>query len=56
MISLSIVRPYENFLVTEIGCGLAGYKPDQIAPLFAEAARLENVALPESFIKVLENQ
>lgn len=27
----------ENFQVTQIGCGLAGYKPEQIAPLFADA-------------------
>lgn len=32
-----------SFLVTAIGCGLAGYKPEQIAPLFAGAP--ENVFL-----------
>lgn len=37
------------FLVTEIGCGLAGYKPKNIAPLFKEAAHIENIHLPERF-------
>lgn len=37
------------FLVTEIGCGLAGYKPKDIAPLFEEAVDVENIYLPERF-------
>lgn len=37
------------FYVTEIGCGLAGYKPKDIAPLFAKAMKLENVCLPVRF-------
>ena len=31
------------FLVTEIGCGLAGFTPEQIAPMFKECYELENV-------------
>jgi hypothetical protein len=42
-----------TFLVTPIGCGLAGYTAKQIAPLFAEALKLPNVRLPESFLKAL---
>jgi len=38
-----------NFLVTEIGCGLAGYKAKDIAPLFKSVEGLENVYLPEKF-------
>jgi hypothetical protein len=38
-----------TFLVTEIGCGLAGYKPEQIAPVFRDAPN--NVVLPASFLK-----
>ncbi|MCI5680896.1 MAG: ADP-ribosylglycohydrolase family protein [Bacteroidales bacterium] len=41
------------FLVTPIGCGIAGYEPEDIAPMFAEALPLANVYLPQSFIKVL---
>lgn len=36
-----------EFLVTPIGCGLAGYKPKQIAPFFKGAS--ENVVLPDCF-------
>lgn len=43
----------QTFLVTPIGCGIAGYKPEDIAPMFAEALPLANVYLPQSFIKLL---
>lgn len=42
-------RPDLHFLVTEVGCGLAGYEPDEIAPLFREASALHNVSLPAKF-------
>ncbi|MCC6323780.1 MAG: hypothetical protein B6D44_09090 [Ignavibacteriales bacterium UTCHB2] len=42
-----------KFLVTEIGCGLAGLKPENIAPLFMEAIEVENIYLPESFYNIL---
>jgi len=38
-----------KFLVTEIGCGLAGYTPSQIAPLFNWAIGQDNVSLPSNF-------
>lgn len=37
------------FLVTEIGCGLAGYKPKDIAPLFKDAMNVDNIHLPAKF-------
>ena len=37
------------FLVTEIGCGLAGMKPKEIAPLFLKAIDIPNIHLPEKF-------
>jgi len=37
------------FLVTEIGCGLAGLKPKEIAPLFKDALNLPNIYLPSRF-------
>ena len=40
-------HPELKFLVTEIGCGIAGYTPEQVAPLFNNSP--ENVVLPESF-------
>jgi len=37
-----------------IGCGIAGFRDKEIAPLFSEAVALENVCLPESFAKVIK--
>ena len=44
-------HPELRFLVTEVGCGIAGYTPDQVAGFFREAP--ENVLLPESFTRAL---
>lgn len=46
-------HPELRFLVTRIGCGIAGYTVDQIAPLFKPCIHLENVALPSDFWEVL---
>ena len=42
-------HPELIFYVTRIGCGIAGFKDEQIAPLFAAARDLENVALPKGW-------
>lgn len=43
-----------RFLVTEIGCGIAGFKVEEIAPLFRAIENdIENVYLPESFYQIL---
>lgn len=42
-------NPNTIFLVTEIGCGLAGLKPKQIAPLFKDAVNIPNIYLPSRF-------
>ena len=39
------------FYVTRIGCGIAGFKDSDIAPLFKDAMDVRNICLPESFIK-----
>ena len=36
-------HPEMTFLVTEIGCGIAGFTPQEIAPLFAKATTTENI-------------
>ncbi len=41
------------FLVTEIGCGLAGYSPKDIAPLFKGCIEIENIKLPKRFWNVI---
>lgn len=43
-----------DFLVTEIGCGIAGFVPADIAPLFVEALDVQNIYLPQRFLDVLE--
>lgn len=61
-LSVSEIKPYVDdfiewgkhhsgniFLVTEIGCGLAGYKPKDIAPLFESAIDISNIHLPARF-------
>jgi hypothetical protein len=42
-----------TFFVTEVGCGLAGLKPKQVAPLFKRAKNLKNVYLPRKFRRLL---
>lgn len=44
----------DTFLVTAIGCGIAGRTPAQMAPLFKGARKLKNVYLPEEFWEILE--
>jgi hypothetical protein len=45
------LNPSLIFKLTPIGCGLAGYRPEQIAPMFADAP--PNVILPDEFKRVL---
>jgi hypothetical protein len=49
-------HPEKRFLVTEIGCGIAGFKPEEIAPLFSGAIGIENISLPRRFWEVLERK
>lgn len=42
-------HPELTFLVTRIGCGIAGYKEEEVAPLFAEAKDISNIYLPSGF-------
>lgn len=44
-----------TFLVTRIGCGIAGFTDEEIAPLFSRALKMYNVRLPESFVRILLN-
>ena len=47
-------HPELTFLVTRIGCGIAGWRDSEIAPLFGKASELGNVTLPEEFWKILQ--
>jgi hypothetical protein len=42
-------RPELDFHVIKIGCGLAGYREDQIAPMFYSAR--PNISLPNGWRK-----
>ena len=52
-ISFAKGHPELFFYVTRIGCGIAGFRDGDIAPLFSDAVGLENVCLPETFIAFL---
>ena len=47
------LHPELTFLVTAVGCGIAGYSPAEVAPLFRTAAELENVYLPQVFVDAM---
>ena len=48
-INFAKAHPELKFYITRIGCGIAGFKDEDIAPLFREASKLPNVWLPEEF-------
>ncbi|MDE6191374.1 MAG: hypothetical protein K2G47_07085 [Muribaculum sp.] len=52
---IALAREWDQntFYVTRIGCGIAGFTDEEIAPLFAEAVELYNVRLPESFYRII---
>jgi hypothetical protein len=49
-------HPELKFLVTRIGCGIAGFTDEEIAPLFKDAIEIENIYLPKSFYYVIVKQ
>ena len=52
-ISFAGLHPELKFLVTEIGCGIAGFSVEEIAPLFKKAITVDNIYLPEKFWNIL---
>lgn len=55
---IDLAREWDQttFYVTRIGCGIAGFTDEEIAPLFKDALELYNVRLPKSFVEVLKKQ
>jgi hypothetical protein len=49
-------HPELRFLVTKIGCGIAGFSEEEIAPLFAEAIDVKNIILPREFVEIIKNR
>ena len=52
-ISFAKAHPEYTFYVTRIGCGIAGFSDEQIAPLFHDALYIPNILLPEEFVNVI---
>ena len=52
---IRFARSHPNliFLVTRVGCGIAGFHDSEIAPLFADAAEVPNISLPDCFWSVI---
>ena len=45
-------HPELKFLVTRIGCGIAGFRDEEMAPLIKDAFEIENIYLPKSFYDI----
>lgn len=45
--------PGLTFYVTKIGCGIAGFRLNDIAPLFIGALLVPNIRLPKEFVDIL---
>jgi len=52
-IEYATANPHKQFLVTRIGCGIAGFTVAEIAPLFASCLYIPNVSLPKDFVDYL---
>ncbi|MCI6503009.1 MAG: hypothetical protein MSA13_00065 [Prevotella sp.] len=48
-------HPEQKFMVTKIGCGIAGFKVDEIAPLFYHAIDSKNIVLPKEFDDIVQD-
>ena len=53
-IEFAQAHPEYKFLVTRIGCGIAGFRDEQIAPLFEAAIDKDNIILPKQFVEAIE--
>lgn len=51
-IEFAKAHPEYKFLVTKIGCGIAGFTTREMAPLFQDALDVENIILPKEFVLV----
>ena len=54
-IDFAKAHPEYVFLVTKIGCSIAGFSEKEIAPMFRNAVNVENIYLPDTFFEILEN-
>jgi hypothetical protein len=52
-VEFALLHREYTFLVTRIGCGIAGFRDEEMAPLFAGAIDVENVILPKEFVEII---
>ena len=50
------LHPEQLFRVTRIGCGIAGFTNEEIAPLFKAACEMENISLPNGWRDIINKQ
>ena len=43
------------FFVTRVGCGIGGYRDEEMAQFFKEALEVKNICLPKSFVDALKS-
>lgn len=53
-IAYAKMHPENHFLVTRVGCGIAGFTEKEMAEHFREALTMNNVSLPRSFVNALQ--
>ena len=55
-LSFAKEHPDLFFMVTRVGCGVAGYNDAEMAQFFKSAMDLKNVSLPKSFVEALSGK
>ena len=46
-------NPHKRFLLTRVGCGIAGFKDREMASLFAGVLSLSNVTIPREWLPTI---
>ena len=54
-IAYAKLHPENHFLVTRVGCGIAGFTDKEMAEHFRDALTMNNISLPRSFVNALQN-
>lgn len=50
------MHPELDFFITRVGCGLAGYKDEEIAPLFAGLTGDDNISVTPVWLRLIRNK
>ena len=52
-IAYAKAHPKKQFLLTRVGCGIASFTDEEIAPLFAEVMTIDNISIPAEWLPLL---